>query len=251
MNQVESLIGFAIVLLFAVLMLVFASKRTRAKFPASFRSMRGAARLRHAIGLSVEDGTRVHVSLGSGKLIDATNSSALAGLSALDRIDQMASTSDLPSMCTSGNGSFQILSQDVTKGYIVESNKTEMAEPSLSQLAGTTPFSYAVGTIEATRDAQVSANLLIGHFGAEAGLLCDSAHKNDAYTLAGSDSLVGQSIFLAVAEDCLLGEELYALPAYLASNPLHQASLRVQDLFRILIAIGLVISVIAKLAGVI
>ena len=251
MNQIESLIGFAIVLFFAILTLLFSSKKSRVKHPPLFRNLRGASRLRRAIGLAVEDGTRVHVSLGSGNLHDATNSSALVGLSALDRIDQMASTSDLPSMCTTGNAGFQILSRDITKSYTVETNKNEMADPGLTQLAGITPFSYAAGTLEATRDAQVSANLFIGHFGAEAGLLCDSAQRAGTYTLAGSDSIVAQSIFMASADDYLVGEEVYALPAYLGNAPTHQASLKVQDLIRILIVLGLVIAVLLKLLGII
>ncbi len=163
----------------------------------------------------------------------------------------MASTSDLPSMCTSGNGCFQILSRDISKSYTVESNKNEMADPGLTQLPGITPFSYAAGTLEATRDAQVSANVLIGHFGAEAGLLCDAAQKAGTYTLAASDSIVAQSIFMAAADDQLVGEEVYALPAYLGIAPVHQASLKAQDLLRILIVLGLGAAALLKLLGVI
>jgi hypothetical protein len=251
LNSIEPLIGFAVVILFAVLTVFFSVKKVRNKFPPIFRKLAGAYKLRHAIGLAVEDGTRLHVSLGSGNITESTNSSGLVGLSTLNRIGQLASNSDLPPMSTSGNGSFQVLSQDVSRQNMIESNSSDLLDPGLAQLSGVTPFSYAAGVMEAMHDSGVSSNVFIGSFGAEAGLICDAAGKNQTYSLAGSESMVGQSVFFAGVEDTLIGEELYALPAYLGYHPAHQASVRVQDIFRAILILFLLGGVILKMLGVI
>ncbi len=235
MSSLEPLIGIVIVVAVSILVILYSTRKMRTKKPANFRKIAVMEGLRHQIGRAVEDGTRVHVSLGSGKLIDPANTSALVGLSALHRIAQLTSNSDLPPICTNGNGSFQVLSQDVLKNNTLDTATDALFDPQSAQLAGVTPFSYALGTIDAKNDAGVSSNVFVGHFGAEAGFLCDTAESKNIHTLGASDSIIAQSIFFALTPNTLLGEELYALPAYLGYQATHQASLRVQDILRLLI----------------
>ena len=58
----------------------------------------------------------------------------------------------------------------------------------------------------------------------------------------------------ATAVDTLIGEELFAIPAYLNAGPFHRASLQIQDILRwILIAVlagGGLIKIIAALLGI-
>jgi hypothetical protein len=248
-SQYEPLIGAVVVLVFSGLVIIFSSKKFRTKFPPVFRKLTAAIKLRRAIGLAVEDGTRIHISLGNGSLVDPANPSALVGLSTLNRIGQMASTSDLPPMCTSGSGDMQILSQDVMRGNAADMHTLSQLDPGLARMTGVTPFSYAIGTMESMQDSGTSANVFMGDFGAEAGLLCDAAENQNSYNLAGSNSIIAQSIFFALADDALIGEEIYALPAYLGSQAAHQASLRVQDILRFAVILVLLVAVFSRLAG--
>jgi hypothetical protein len=248
-SQYEPLIGAIVFLAFSGLVIIFSSKKIRTKFPPVFRKLTAAIKLRRAIGLAVEDGSRLHILLGSGSLMDPSNPSALAGLSALNRISQMASTSDLPPLCTSGSGDLQILSQDVLRSNAIDNHTPGQLDQGLAQMTGVTPFSYAVGAMESMQDSGISANVLMGDFGAEAGLICDGAENQNTYKLAGSNSIIAQSIFFALADDALIGEELYALPAYLGGQAAHPASLRVQDILRVIVVLLLLGVVLFKLAG--
>lgn len=243
-------IGFLVVLLTAAGTIFFASKKVRTKYPPAFRKIPAIGKLRRAIGLAVEDGTRMHVSLGNASLTDPANTSAFVGLSSLHRLGQLSSTSDQPPICTSGNGGFMLLSQDVLKAVSAETNTRELYDPDHGQLTGITPFSYAVGAMDVLREPGVSANILIGNFGTEAGFLSTTSEANTDFTLAASDSITAQSIFLATTKDVLIGEELYAIPAYLAYNPIHLASLRVEDILRWLVGIALIAGAILKLLGI-
>lgn len=61
-----------------------------------FREIPAFFRLRKAVGRAVEDGSRLHVSLGRGSLATPQGAAGLAGLSALRRLADLTSTSDLP-----------------------------------------------------------------------------------------------------------------------------------------------------------
>lgn len=244
------LIGFIVVLLATAGTILFSMKKIRSKYPPTFRKIPAIGKLRRAVGLSVEDGSRIHLTTGSADLTDPSNTSALVGLSSLHRLGQLSSTSDQPPVCSSGNGGFALLSKDVLRVVSEETNTRELFNPDHGQLTGISPFTYAVGALEMVKDPAVSTNVIVGNFGPEVGFLSIASEEKGAFTLAASDSITAQSIFMATTKDVLLGEELYAIPAYMAYNPVHLASLKTEDLLRWLVAAALIGVSILKLLGI-
>ena len=248
----ENLVGLALVLLAAGLILApvfFSTVSGRKSTRHGLRVIPALEALRKAVGLSVEDGRRLHVSLGSASILDATNASAMVGLSALEQLTRVSMSSDRPAVCTSGNGTLAILAQDAMRYAYRSGNALDQYDPDQAYLAGVTPFSYAVGAIPAARDLQTSANIFIGHFGTEIALMNDAAGQNGVFTLAASDSLTAQAALYATSDEALIGEELFALPAYLQNTPASIASLRAQDVLRWLIIVIMLVGAILKLAS--
>ncbi|MEW6092948.1 MAG: DUF6754 domain-containing protein [Chloroflexota bacterium] len=249
MNGTEIFLGlaaFGIVFLSAALMLAFALRR--AKNPPAFRTLPAFDRLRRAIGRVVEDGSRLHISLGRGALSTPQSASALAGLSLLRRLAELTSASDRPPIATSGDAALAVLSQATLQGAAVVSGQAY--DPSAGRLTGLTPFSYAAGAIPSIRDENVSTTVLMGNFGVEAALLTDAAERGNTFSLAGSDNLAAQAVIYASAQEPLIGEELYAAGAYADSGPFHPASLLVQDILRWLIILFILGGALLKVAGI-
>src|SRR5574342_481684 len=110
------MLALSLLVLAAVLLLVFVFLRRRS--PASFRIIDAYERLNRSVGLAVENGTRLHISLGRGNLLTARGGSALAGLAMLRRLAERTSVSDRPPVVTPGEASLTILSQDTLQsGY--------------------------------------------------------------------------------------------------------------------------------------
>lgn len=241
------LAGFGIVFFSAALMLGLSLLRR--KTPSVFRDIPAFTRLRQAVGLVVEDGSRLHVSLGRGALTTPQSASALAGLALLRRLADLTSAGDQPPIVTSGDATLAILSQDTLQAA---AKFTEQAafDPTAGRLTGLTPFSYAAGAIPAIRDENVSANVLMGNFGVEVALLTDAVERENTFVLAGSDNLTAQAVIYASAQEPLIGEEIYAAGAYVESGPLHTASLTVQDILRWLIIAAILVGALLTLAGV-
>ena len=110
MSTFLELVGFGVVFLSALLILVL-SFLYRKKFP-TFREIPAFTRLRLAVGRVVEDGSRLHISLGHGTLTTPQSASALAGLALLRRLAYLTSSGDQPPIASSGDPLLSILAQD-------------------------------------------------------------------------------------------------------------------------------------------
>jgi hypothetical protein len=240
------LAGFILVLISAGLMLAL-SVRQR-KTPPVFREIPAYTHLRQAIGRVVEDGSRLHVSLGRAALTTPQSASALAGLILLRRLADLTSASDKPPVATSGDATLVILSQDTLQAASHAAGQS-VYDPTAARLTGLTPFSYAAGALPAIHDENVSANILLGNFGLEAGLLTDASAREEAFTLAASDNLPAQAIMYAGGQEPLIGEELFAAGAYVDTGRMHTTSLVLQDILRWLIIIIILGGAVLKLVG--
>ena len=241
-------LGLGFVLIFFMLMLFFtATARKGGKY--SLREIPAFAKLRRGIGLAVEAGQRLHISLGHGGVSGLQGASALLGLSMLQRIARAASVSDRPPVATSGEATQAVLSQDTLRSVYHAIGADNQFEAKLGQLTGLTPFSFAAGALPIVFDWQVSVNILAGHFGSEVALITDAAERTGGLTLAGSDSIPAQAVLYVAAQEPLIGEELYAGGAYIQAGPMHLASVRVQDVLRWVLAAIILAGAALKLVG--
>lgn len=223
-------LGILFVGVFLILILYFTS--IERKKPMTLRVIPAFSKLRHAIGLAVEAGKRLHLSFGRGSVMGLQAGSALVGFGLLDRIARTASISDRPPIATSGDGSLTILSQDTIRGALQAIGEEGRYDRSSGQLSGLTPFGYAAGNLPIIYDEQIAASILAGHFSSEVVLITDAVERNGGMVLAGSDNIPAQAVLYATAEEPLIGEELYVAGAYLKAGTTHIASVRAQDILR-------------------
>jgi hypothetical protein len=111
-------------------------------------------------------------------------------------------------------------------------------------------MAYIAGTLPIIRNERVSTNILVGNIGPEAALLADASDHQNAFMLAASDAMATQAALYATADETLIGEELFALPAYLQAGAVYSTSLRLQDILR-WVVIGLILAaVVLALLGI-
>jgi hypothetical protein len=243
-----NVLGLAFILAFLFLMVLFTLLRRR--WPFSLREIEPFRQLKRAIGLAVEAGTRVHFSLGRGGFTGVDSAASYAGLSMLSRIARVTSLGDRPAMATAGEGALAVLERDVLKAAHRDGGIEHLYDPSLGQISGLTPFSYAAGAMAITRQPEISVNVFAGHFGSEVALLTEAAGRDENICLAGSDDLIAQAVMYATASSPLVGEELFAGGAYLGVGRMHLASLQTEDIFRWGLVAVILIGAFLKLLGV-
>lgn len=243
------MISLAILISSAVLLLMVTIWKR--KPPARLREIPAFTRLYRTLGLSVEDGTRLHVSLGSGNLLDTRGGSAFAGLAMLRIIAERASVSDKPVVVSTGDPVLGLLTQDTLQASYQAAGVNELYVPTIGRVTGLTPFGYAAGAMHISQNEDVSANIMLGHFSSEVALLADASDRENVAMIGASDNLTGQAVLFANTQDALIGEELFAAGAYLNAGASHMASLTVQDILRWLVIAALLGGTFAKFVGII
>lgn len=239
----------ALGLLILTAVLLFGGTFLRRRFPGALRPIEAFERLNRAVGLAVESGTRLHISLGRGNLFTTRGASALAALAMLRKLSERTSLSDRPPVVTSGDAALAILSQDTLQSGYRAAAAEDQYRYSTGRLTGLTPFSYAAGTVPIMRDERVSTNVFLGDFGPEAALLTESAERENSTVIAASSDISAQSVFYASSQDALIGEELFAAGAYVGAGAAHEASLIVQDILRWLLIVAILVGSLLKFVG--
>lgn len=240
--------GFVLALIVALLLVIFTFIHQRSPF--YFRNIRAFMNIRRAASLVVEDGTRLHISVGSANVLTPAAGSSLAGLALVRHLGQLTSLSDHPPVTSTGSATLNLLAQDTLR-TAHESVATDQAfEMNNARLTGLTPLSYTAGVIPLLRDEKISTNVIIGNLGPEIALLTDAAERQNTPAIAASDSLPAQSVLFAVVNEPLIGEELFAAGAYTQAGPSHSASLLVQDILRWLVIVGLFGGALLKALGI-
>lgn len=229
--------------------LLFILPLIKRKSPPKLRGIPALTRLYRAVGLSVEDGTRLLIGLGGDSLLTPSGGAPLAGLGLLRHLTERTSLSDRPPIAAAGESSLALLAQDTLEAGYQGAGAGEYYQPTTGRLTGMTPFSSVSGMIPILHDENVSATVLAGHFGVEAALLAEAAERENTILIGSSDALSSQAALFASAHEVLIGEELFAAGAYMGAGPSHTASLTVQDVLRWLIILILLVGAALKLFG--
>ena len=248
-SLVRQTVAVAFLLITSLVLIRYLSQKRNLK-SNSLRYISSLNHLRWSILRSVEIGKRVHIGLGSAPLVSNRSASALSGLAAVEKIAQVCATGDFPPLATSGDGPTTILAQNRLIKIFNKRNISERYRVEFNRYSASSPWSYAVATAADIQDENVSCNILCGNMGSEAGLPLASAEMIDAPTFGGSDSLAGQAVCMAGAKEPLVGEEVYAIPGYINLDPVFFASLKTQDVIRMLVILVLLLGAILEFLGI-
>jgi hypothetical protein len=206
--------------------------------------------LKKSIGLSIEHGKGLHISLGKANLNNIHGAASFIGINTLSKILEQSILSDHPPVATTGSGDVTLLAQTAFQNFGKEKSSFTSSEISNAFLTGATNMSYIAGTIPSSSDKDLSTQILVGNIGSEIGLLLDSAQRAGNFSLSATDTLEGQAVSYAYSDDALIGEEIFSIPAQLDNKKIHILSLIVHDFLRWVIIILILIVAFLKLIGI-
>lgn len=211
-------------------------------------------RLRRIIEESAETGTAVHYSPGNGILSgQGSTAETLNGLTTQTSVSRIAARTKGRTVVTTNDALTYQVAQDINRVEYIEAGREEDYEPTdVRFITQQDRTAYIAGITAITSEEQVSGNILLGHFGDEVLLATDRAVRRDLPQVTGSTQVEALPLLLTTAglENTLLGEELYATPAYIDRQAPHLASLQVQDWLRLAVIAAIIIGTILATIGV-
>jgi hypothetical protein len=244
-SQTNTITFLVLFVLMPVLLAWFTyrARRTRG-FP--FRSISAFETMRGLLGRTAESGKQVHLTMGAAGVGGAETVAVTAGLSALRYMADQGATFGYTPVVTVADPTLMLAAQDVLHVAYQRAGRVASYLPTDVQMIAPEPAAYAAGAIDQINRGAVAANVLIGHFGEEYLLLGEPGAQRNPSQVVGSDTVNAQPLMWTTSDRPLIGEELFALPAYLQRRPVHIASLYLQDIMRILVIVAVVIGVLLK-----
>lgn len=190
---------------------------------------------------AVESARRVHVSLGSSAVGEPGTVSALVSSKIAYQLAERMAISPYPPLVTLSQGTTLPLAQDTLRRAYEARQRAAYFRP--TQVTwypqGPRSLAFAAGASSLAADSDVFTSILLGRFGAELAYFGESAMRHDQILIAHSDQPGGQAIAYAQSDRPLLGEELYAGPAYLTRRPLHVGTVVALDVLRWLVILAI------------
>ncbi|RMF30556.1 MAG: hypothetical protein D6759_11685 [Chloroflexi bacterium] len=207
---------------------------------SAFRTLPGQ------VGRSAETGQTLHVALGSGGLGGSEAAASLAALSALRAFAEEGAATETPPLVTVGDATLLPVAQSVIQRAYQRQGAPTAFKMTQVQMVAPGALPYAAGTMHLLKRGHISANVMLGTFGLEAALITRGGAEAGLEQVAGTERLEGLATFYTSADDLLIGEELFAVGAYLRQQTADIASLVTQDLIRFLLVLVILAAALVK-----
>jgi hypothetical protein len=221
-NLGYQLIVFAIILfvLLANVAVPFvnAVQERRGKIP--FRRITAFEALPQLLGESIEASRPLHVSIGSATIGDESTILALASSEFIYYLTRQVAIGDAAPLFTVSEGAAVPLALDTLRRAYAHEGRSKQFNGFSARWypAGKRSLAFAAALMTMQTDDKLSGNVLVGRFGLEIALVLDAAYQKKRRTIATSDQLEGQAVAYALADEALIGEEVFAAAGYLGDN---------------------------------
>jgi hypothetical protein len=242
---VEGLWALAGLGIFGLLVLAL-TLRARLARPFAMRSLLAAEQIRTSLARAMETGEEVHVALGIGGLGDLSTADTLAGLQLVSYLAQRGALAEIPVRVRVAEPTALVGAMATMQHAALSTGYPEAYEPTHAEFVAPAPVAYGVGVAEALRPEPAVANAMVGAFGPEMLFPAEVGVERGLAQVGGTSAPSVLPLFAATMQGPLLGEEIYALGAALGRDD-HTGSLAAQDLFRALMACGIVLAAILGL----
>jgi hypothetical protein len=237
MDQELLMRGAVIFLLIFIVALYYFTLRVRSGKVPTLRRIQAFETLKGLSGRAIEAGGDLHLSLGSGSVVNETTSDSLAGLAVLNYVTEQAATTGVSPTISMADPVVMLLAQNMLRA--AHAGNTERAEEAYRRIQwmAPQPAAYAAGVMGLLGTDKMEANVMVGSFGDEYLLIGEMAARQGIALVGGASNPDTLPFVYVSTQDALLGEEIYAAGAYLQNRPAYLASLVAQDTMRWLIGL--------------
>jgi len=235
--------GFELFLLFLFLFLWgIAIFQLRVGGPVQLRPIPAFEFLRKFLGQSIESGRPVHISMGTQGISQRAAAETMAGLTVLSYLAQQGKLYGMPVRATVADPTLLMAAYDLQRraGFSPVENARFIAPDKTA---------YAAGAAEVLKEEDFTLNVMIGPFGYEYLLLSEMANNEGIPQVGGTTDPRVLPFVYTSSPHALIGEEIFAAGAYLASLRSHLASLLAQDRVRTLLVVLIIAGAIMKSLG--
>jgi len=243
-------------LLFLGLIFVAVYLLMKSAWIPSIRRIVAFEAIEEAIGRAEETGRPVHLTPGTGSLNAMESGPGLiAGLAIIGYAAGVCVKLDTPFLLSIGSSDAIALVDHLMKQAFELEGKPEAYDPRLvNYFPGRDTIGHSLAFTNSVQGLiareKPAANIMVGPFYGEQIALCEIAARQGAIQICGTQSITQMSVFAAISDYVVIGEEIFAAGAYVSKDPVQLKTMAVEDYSKFLAAILIMLGVIFKMLGV-
>lgn len=194
---------------------------------------------------AIESNRPLHLAFGSAGVGEDNTAVALVGAEFFYHLTRRVGAGDVSPIVSTSAAATVPLGQDTLRrgwprgGALTRTQWYPQGKRSIG---------YAAAVSGAVESERPSAHIFAGSFGPELALMIESADRRGQGSLAVSDQLQGQAVAYAMADQALIGEELFAAASYVAEEGRAPADAIVMDVWRALLIMGVTVALLLEAA---
>ena len=241
---------FALGMLVAVCVIIYACMELAKRNLPTFRRIAGLDALPEMVGRAAEMGRPVHYTTGLGELNTNMAGQLVAGLSVLAYVSELCAKLGVRIIYTVYQSQVIPLATELMRDSYARAGKVEEfdADDQVRYMSGE-QFAYASAVQGVAERERPAANIMIGPFYAESMLFAETFYRIGSIQLAGTARGYQIPFFTVVCDYLLIAEEIYAAGAYVSKDAVLTGSIRGQDVGKFIALILMLVGVILTLAG--
>lgn len=206
--------------------------------------------IEEAVARSVEMGKPVHMTFGFGTISSSMAPQYVAGLGVLSHVARLCGKYGAKLIATLGVPEVIATTEEIVREGYYSAGRPELFDPAYNvRYLTDQQFAYASAVQATLIRENVGANIVVGPFYAESLIFMEAGNMVNAFQIAGTARETQVPFFVLVADYSFIGEEIFAAGALASGDKEVLASIRGQDIGKLISIILIVIGVILLLGG--
>lgn len=204
------------------------------------RRIAGLSAVEEAIGRATEMARPILFTPGWGG--DIQRPTTIASMNILSHVAYTTASYDCRLVYPTHDPVIMSVAQEVVEESYARAGYPDRYVRDDIQYVSSSQFGYAAAVDGMLSRLEPASVFLLGTFEAESLILAETGNAVGAIQIAGTDSTIQLSFFIVACDYTLIGEELFAASGYLSGDESILASVRAQDIIKVLIAVFLVVA---------
>lgn len=235
----------AIIVAVGGLMLWF-TRRAQQGEPIYIRRMPGIDAIEEGIGRATEMGRPVLYVPGIDELQDIQTIASMLILGQVAKTIAEYQTDIIVSCCIP---IVREVADEVVKAGYFQAGHPDAYNPAAVRFISSEQFAFTAGTNGIMLRERPATNLYLGRFFAESLILAETGYLSKSIQIAGTAEATQLPFFVAACDYTLIGEELFAVSAYLSRDPRLVSSLKASDYLKVYVVASILVGALLATFG--
>jgi hypothetical protein len=239
-----------IIVAMAVALYAYINRIKKDPHEVFIRKIPGVDAIEEAVGRSTEMGRPVLYVTG---VEETQNIQTVASLLILGHVAEMIAEYDTDIRVCNAYPLTMVLAEEIVRQGYANAGRVDAHRPENVMFISSEQFAFAAGVNGLMVRERPATNIFLGRFFAESLMLAETGYVTKAIQIGGTAEITQLPFFVAACDYTILGEELYAVSAYLSREPNLLAQLKTTDLIKaaviVLIAVGSVLATFGDSLG--